>query len=232
MATKVSIKTKLQNLINAGNETTGKQDADLTAVVSSLIEGYGQGGIDTSDATATSSDILKDKSAYVDGVKVVGTIPTYAGENTSGVTNVCTGNHIAEVKSEIDMTTLLATASPGTIYKYKGPDGTFENGALYLVESTELTFTILGEKLIEYKALKGMTWAEFVDSSYNDGRVYIGKYQPTPGNYTPDDRVLYRNRLEDEKDGFYALYNPAVDDYTQKPDTLIVDGAEYLSATG
>ena len=120
----------------------------------------------------------------------------------------------------------------GTIFKYTGESGTYENGALYLVESTELTFTILGEKLIEYKALKGMTWAEFVDSSYNDGRVYIGKYQPTPGNYTPDDRVLYRNRLEDEKDGFYALYNPAVDDYTQKPDTLIVDGAEYLSATG
>lgn len=36
------------------------------------VEG-GYEGIDTSDATATASDILKDKTAYVDGEKIVGT---------------------------------------------------------------------------------------------------------------------------------------------------------------
>lgn len=96
----------------------------------------------------------------------------------------------------------------------------------------EITFAIQGEKVIQYKALKGMTWAEFVESSYNDGRVYIGKYQPFPDKYTTDDRVLYISRLEYEKDGTYSLFNPAADNHTEYPNTRIVDGATYISSTG
>lgn len=41
-----------------------------------------------------------------------------------------------EVSTEAEMTALLIGGEIGGVYKYTGPTGTYENGALYVLEAT------------------------------------------------------------------------------------------------
>lgn len=58
-----------------------------------------------------------------------------------------------EVATEEEMNSLLETAEIGDIYKYTGETGTYENGALYVVEEEDtysLTITVTGHVGIKY----------------------------------------------------------------------------------
>lgn len=73
----------LQDIANKLKAKTGKTDVmrfpnGFINAIDELGKG-GSGGTNTSDATATASDILKDKTAYADDKKIIGTIETFDG---------------------------------------------------------------------------------------------------------------------------------------------------------
>ena len=82
-----SIKTIFTNIANAIREKKGTTTKYLPENMSAEISTI-ETGIDTSDATATPNDILLDKTAYANGEKIVGTIPTYNNEHENGYVQI------------------------------------------------------------------------------------------------------------------------------------------------
>ncbi len=150
--------------------------------------------LDTSDATATSSDIRYGKSAYVNGVKVEGSIQDYANETanlfsiTANLTNVSA--IIPEYIEESETLMLTITADSG----YTLPETISVTGCTYTYNkdtgeislsgaSSDVVISVVGVEEATEDALAG-TWV-FNDSlNISDDITWNVNYTTNSEDYT------------------------------------------------
>ena len=115
------LKINLQEILQDKN--TNLLPENLKAGVTCLgVEGTAQTGIDTSDATATEQDINLNKTAYVNGEKITGTLPLFPNSRTFTVDNAgVTDNTEDSILELTTINTLKQTLDSNLNMKFSAP---------------------------------------------------------------------------------------------------------------
>lgn len=175
------LNTKMTALANAVREKAGVSDKltidDMTEAVSNLRVG---GGTDTSDATATASDILNGQTAYVNGEKVTGTIQSHTG----GLYRVSTNNITIKAGRYI-ASDIIFMGEPNLSADYVKNGVQIGNvTGMFTADGTAVASDIIEGKTAYIKGEKVSGTIKSVEASVEGNVVTI------PSGYIPKEKVV------------------------------------------
>ena len=187
------LKINLQEILQDKN--TNLLPENLKAGVTCLgVEGTAQTGIDTSDADATPEDITINKTAYVNGQKITGTLPLFPNTRTFTVDNAGVTDNTENSTLELTtINTLKQTLDSNLNMKFSAPysdivtaiglttDKLVQGNTILGVEGT---FTSDGVKLFE--TVEEME----VDSTAQEGDLAL-VYKEDIQNMTANTQTQY-----------------------------------------
>lgn len=137
------------------------------------------GGVDTSDANATKDQILDGYTAYVNEIKIMGTMPNIGAISyelpANGVYNIPYGFHNGSGRVYQSLTTQGgSTAVPGTSNKVVVPAGRYVTAAVYAAGDGNLTAPNIKENVDIFGVVGSFVGTNCRDANAGAGQILTG----------------------------------------------------------